>query len=106
VLVVDRNGIRRAMSLFVLRDHHGNRQRLEVVARERDAYVSAGHGLRQKSGECGILSPNIPRVLDHPGHLFGRAAGSGDDEVALVFAALVVHDDYEFPTRYGCDCTL
>jgi hypothetical protein len=41
VLVVDRNGIRRPVSLLVLRDHHRDRQRLEVVARERDAYVSA-----------------------------------------------------------------
>lgn len=41
VLVVDCNSVRRPMSFFVLRDHHGDRQRLEAVSREREADVSA-----------------------------------------------------------------
>lgn len=51
----------------------------------------------------GRVSKSEPGVLDHPSHLLGRAACSGDDDVALVFAALVVHDDDKLSARYGCD---
>ena len=41
VPVVDSDGVGCPMSFFVLWDHHRDRQRLEVVSRERDADVPA-----------------------------------------------------------------
>ncbi len=39
-------------------------------------------------------------MFDHEGHLFGRYAFCGDDQVAFVFARGGVEDDYEFVVSY------
>jgi len=33
---------------------------------------------------------------DDEGHLFGRAKGSNDDQIALTFAIVIVGHDHEF----------
>ena len=46
---------------------------------------------------------DAPGVLDHPRHFLRRERAAGDDEVALVLPALVVHYDDELSAREGVD---
>jgi hypothetical protein len=59
VFVVDRDGVRGPVAVLVLRDHHGDGERLETIARQRDADVSTasttsdGRGRRRKGTHGG-----------------------------------------------------
>jgi hypothetical protein len=72
------------------------------------------YGGRSNVRSSGPVSPESkdgqneykPGVLNHPSHLLCRAPCCGDNEIALIFAGLIVHYDDEFATRHGCNCAL
>ena len=49
---------------------------------------------------------HVPGVLDHPRHLLRGERAPGDDEAALVLAALVIHDHEELTARKRVDGVL
>lgn len=69
--VVDRHGVRRAVRVLVLRDHHGDGELLEALGRERDADVAAG-------------DVSAGRAAHDPGRVCVRGRGLGGRAAHLV----------------------
>lgn len=84
---VDRDGVRRAVLVLVGGVHRGQAQPITIVTVERHAQVAGG-------------------VPDHERHQFRGGLLGGEDEVALVLAILVVHDDNSFTCSDICYCAL
>ena len=81
---VDGDGEGRRERRVVFGDHGREMQTARVLERERRADDPA-------------------RMADDEGHFLGRAERGGDDEVAFVFAIVIVGDDDDLASRHGLD---
>ena len=81
---IDGDGEGRGERRVVFRDHGRKMQTARLLERERRADDAA-------------------RMADDEGHFLGRAERRGDDEVAFVFAIVVIGDDDDFATGHGLD---
>jgi hypothetical protein len=84
MLEIDGHREGRGMRRVVVGDHRVEVQPLGVLASHRRANDAGG-------------------VAHNEGHLLGRAMHGGDDQIALVLAAVIVHDDDDLATLEGAD---
>ena len=85
VVRIDGDGKRRLVIVRVVLHHLTNLQLVEPAADDRRADEPL-------------------RVRRHEIHVLGRQLLGGDDDVALVLAILIVHDDEHFPVLNVLDC--
>ena len=85
VVRIDGDGKRRLVIVRVVLHHLTNLQLVETAADDR-------------------RTDEPLRVRRHEIHVLGRQLLGGDDDVALVLAILIVHDDEHFPVLNILDC--
>ena len=74
-----------------------------LIAKDGGVLMRSGHteaaGLRDRERRA----DDAAGIADDEGHLLRRAEGSGDDEVALVLAIVVIRDDDDFTAGESLD---
>ena len=77
---------------------------MNAVASGASFSATIGARCRRRASSSVSGAQTMPlRMADDEGHFLGRAERRGDDEIAFVFAIVVIGDDDDLAARHGLD---